>query len=296
MQSQDGGTALLDIHKGGKATIGERLHLGPNGTVMVDNFRSRVLVGPGPFDVGMDETVVVYEAGELSGSGLIVANVVNHGVASPGASAGKLTVQGDYFQDDGILEIEIGGLLPGAEFDQLVVNGSASLTENFLIQEGSSTLVVTLIDDFEPVAGDEFIVLTATGGIEDNFGAFELPTLASGLAWSFPGYDLQGLNHFTLSVQAVINIPGDYNGDGLVNATDYTSWRDSLGSTVTNPFDGADGNGDGMITSADYSVWRSNFGRSTSAATKGVAVPEPTSAWLLCLAIMTVGLGYRRSK
>ena len=54
-------------------------------------------------------------------------------------------------------------------------------------------------------------------------------------------------------------LPGDYNLDGIVDAVDYTVWRDTLGQSVP-AFSGADGNGDAQITEADYQVWRSNFG------------------------------------
>jgi hypothetical protein len=54
-------------------------------------------------------------------------------------------------------------------------------------------------------------------------------------------------------------LPGDYNIDGIVDAADYTSWRDQLGWSVT-PGTGADGNGDGRVDQQDYEVWVSNFG------------------------------------
>lgn len=49
----------------------------------------------------------------------------------------------------------------------------------------------------------------------------------------------------------------DYNGDGLVNAADYTVWRDTEGSTINLA---ADGNGDGVVDSADYNLWVESFG------------------------------------
>lgn len=69
---------------------------------------------------------------------------------------------------------------------------------------------------------------------------------------------------------------GDYNLDGVVDAADYTVWRDTLGQSVA-VSTGADGDGDGQITASDYSVWQSNFGSSSGSAT---AVPEPASGLL----------------
>jgi hypothetical protein len=54
-------------------------------------------------------------------------------------------------------------------------------------------------------------------------------------------------------------LPGDYIVDGVVDARDYTAWRDSLGAVVS-PGTRADGNGDGIVDQRDYAVWKSNFG------------------------------------
>ena len=56
-------------------------------------------------------------------------------------------------------------------------------------------------------------------------------------------------------------LPGDYNGDLIVNAADYTVWRNTLGSSVAR-FAGADGDGDQVIGGGDYDVWKSHFGES----------------------------------
>jgi CSLREA domain-containing protein len=55
---------------------------------------------------------------------------------------------------------------------------------------------------------------------------------------------------------------GDYNGNGVVDAADYTKWRDTLGQLGVDPYSGADGNGDGMIGPEDRQVWVDHFGQS----------------------------------
>lgn len=72
-----------------------------------------------------------------------------------------------------------------------------------------------------------------------------------------------------------IGLPGDYNGDGMVDAADYTVWRDG----------GAPDSGIG-----GYNLWVSNYGSSNSA----VSVPEPTSL-LLCVLGVCLGAG-RKSR
>jgi hypothetical protein len=87
---------------------------------------------------------------------------------------------------------------------------------------------------------------------------------------------------------------GDYNGDGVVDAADYVTWRDNLGSTEQLA---ADGNGDGEVNAADYSVWKENFGRTLDDHGAGQAiasVPEPTT-FNLFLTLATLA-AIRRSR
>ncbi len=58
---------------------------------------------------------------------------------------------------------------------------------------------------------------------------------------------------------------GDYLDDELVSQLDYMHWKATFGNILTNPDPTkrdihADGNGDGTVDAADYSVWRNNFG------------------------------------
>ncbi|QDV72108.1 dockerin type I domain-containing protein [Botrimarina mediterranea] len=88
-----------------------------------------------------------------------------------------------------------------------------------------------------------------------------------------------------------VGLHGDYNGDGSVNAADYTVWRDTLDSTSDLR---ADGNGDGVIDQADYGVWTANYGAS-SGSSFAVATPEPTTMTSLAVGLALAGLGKRRS-
>jgi serralysin len=77
---------------------------------------------------------------------------------------------------------------------------------------------------------------------------------------------------------------GDYNHDGVVDAADYTVWRDSLGSTTHLA---ADGNGNGIIDADDYTVWTSHFAQTAGSGsfTKG-SVPEPATLVLLLVGML----------
>ncbi|TWT35956.1 Exo-poly-alpha-D-galacturonosidase precursor [Posidoniimonas corsicana] len=70
------------------------------------------------------------------------------------------------------------------------------------------------------------------------------------------------------------NLAGDFNDDGVVEASDYTVWRDNLGEDVTLPNETAS---PGVVDQADYDAWRANFGQSQSESSVSHA-PEPTAA------------------
>lgn len=78
---------------------------------------------------------------------------------------------------------------------------------------------------------------------------------------------------------------GDYNGNGMVDYSDYDVFRGTFGSTEWLM---ADGNVDGVVDAADYTVWRDTVlaGLAESAT---LAVPEPSSALLVVTLLM-----YRR--
>ncbi|MEQ8849912.1 chondroitinase-B domain-containing protein [Botrimarina sp.] len=71
-------------------------------------------------------------------------------------------------------------------------------------------------------------------------------------------------------------LAGDFNSDGVVDAADYTVWRDTRG--LGGPGLAADANADGFVGSTDYAVWRERFGRTLAAAPSTESVPEPAAA------------------
>ncbi len=86
---------------------------------------------------------------------------------------------------------------------------------------------------------------------------------------------------------------GDYNGDTVVDAADYSVWRDSLGQSGASL--AADGDDDGQVTQLDYELWRQNFGVSTANAAAASPAPEPSAA-CMALAVLVGSLGLRRGR
>lgn len=96
-----------------------------------------------------------------------------------------------------------------------------------------------------------------------------------------------------LSATALLpELPGDFNGDGFVDAADYSFWRDREGMSV-GLFSSADHSGDGVIDEADYLLWRTSYG--TSLDSPAIAVPEPASLLIVILGT-TLFAGHRRAR
>jgi hypothetical protein len=122
------------------------------------------------------------------------------------------------------------------------------------------------------------VPLSATDDVDDVF-ASELISPVSNI-----GFDvIYNPNSVVLSV--VSALPGDYNGNGTVDAADYTVWRNTLGDVGINL--AADGNGNGLVDDGDYDFWKSHFGETAGSGSSGAAsVPEPGGFMLLLVAIL----------
>jgi hypothetical protein len=100
-----------------------------------------------------------------------------------------------------------------------------------------------------------------------------------------------GLLPPTLRLEYITTEPlsGDYNFDGLVDAADYTVWRDTLGQRAF--VLAADGDNSGVVDQADYTIWKTNFGNhagSGAGADGNAAVPEPATFLMLLAGILTM--------
>ena len=86
-------------------------------------------------------------------------------------------------------------------------------------------------------------------------------------------------------------LPGDYNGDTLVDAADYTLWRNTFGSRTELA---ADADGSGEVDQADFAIWKTNFGRTLGSGAAASAVPEPASSTFACFGLAIAPLRRRR--
>ena len=94
--------------------------------------------------------------GTLKGVGSAESIAINGGaILAPGLSPGCMQTDELDFFSTGVYEVEIGGTEACAEYDQMQVSDSVNLN--------GATLDVSLIDDFTPSAGDEFVIILNEG-------------------------------------------------------------------------------------------------------------------------------------
>ena len=228
--------------------------------------------------------------GRLEGVGDVQLDgpLSNSGVVAPGGSPGLLVLNnGDYLQSaGGMLEIDLSGVHAG-EFDRLEVRrGSATL---------AGGLEVSLFDGFVPPVESVFEILWA----EENLsGAFD-PAMISfpelpGRQWKLT----QRRGTVRLEVLSAL-LTGDYNQNGVVDADDYTVWRDNLGANIALPNEDPSQT-PGWVSPEDYDVWKTHFGDmagSGSGATAGLpnsesAVPEPAAGVFATVCLLFGGFAH----
>jgi glucose/arabinose dehydrogenase len=201
------------------------------------------------------------EVNSVTGSVVLLNGPTNvafdyYRIASPG---GALDTAGWSSLDD--QNIDATGAGEGESWDEMDQNDAFEIAELFLL--GASNLTageaLELGHLFEP---------SVFGQGEGGDLVFQFGVQGGGLVSGDVIYVTPDL------------AAGDYNDNGIVDAADYTIWRDSFGSTSDLR---ADGDGDQLIDDDDYAVWKWTFGNlaNAGAATALSAVPEPASVWLL---------------
>jgi hypothetical protein len=115
------------------------------------------------------------------------------------------------------------------------------------------------------------------------------PSLTTGSRKLMTRLDAAALVDLGWEIVLPTGIPGDFNLNGLVDAADYTLWRDTLGRTGAGL--AADASGNNIVDTSDFNIWKTNFGQ--NAASGGgsgapITVPEPASVALLLVGALGV--------
>ena len=122
----------------------------------------------------------------------------------------------------GVFDVDLGGTGSG-ESDRLTITGQALL---------AGTLELSLLAPYAPSLGNIITVLSAAGGLGGTTFAnvIQPPTMPANFMFDVV------YNPTNVQLVVVSDLPGDYNQNGIVDAADYTVWRDNLGSgTVRSP-------------------------------------------------------------
>jgi hypothetical protein len=207
---------------------------------------------------------------------LDIATVVS---STAGTANGKLSLDPTFVNVSGAMTLGTGSELVFTLAGTTRATGISGSGQYSALNAGTAALngklSIQLAGGFTPSAGNQFQVISATSAI-GAFGSTALPTLPTGLAW--------GVTTNSSGVLLTVSsgtLPGDFNVDGKVDASDYVVWRKNVGST------------------AEYSTWRANYGRVAGSGTnlaQAAAAPEPVTIVLLPFGILFVWALARRRR
>jgi endonuclease I len=254
-------------HKSGTVTVDNLDVTTGLADQMVPDYGHGADDGNDVFNVGLD--VLDHSAASFSGSSQVTSLMYDFGNVTMGSA--DPTFNFDLFN----LE-STAGYTAALDFDSLMTTGNTGV----------------LSADLAAAAG----TLSLDGGTSQGFTVtFDTATPGSFSATytlMVSDEDLPGAlsNSLTLSVQGFIvsasPLAGDYNGDGVIDAADYSVWRDALEASSTSLLNDPT---PGTVDESDFDYWRDHFGESSgsgsgASAASVASVPEPTS-----LALVWVG-------
>jgi fibronectin-binding autotransporter adhesin len=289
----DTGTWVLgntaNSYSGNTAISGGRLKLGASG-VIPDASLVTTSSSTSRLDLnGFNETVrsLSGTAGQiLLGSGTLT-------VANPNGESFSGIISGS-------------GKVVKAGAGMLILGGLNTYLGDTIVQAGTLRLTTASLTDTADVYLTSGATLNLTSGATDTIdslfinGALQAPgwwgAIGSNAVHQTPMITGTGL----LNVLNGTNLPGDYNGNGAVDAADYVLWRNG-GPLLNEVVDS------GSVTSGDYTAWRARFGNTSAGTgveiTPSSAIPEPPHpASLIVVAVMLAttrdarGLAFRRGR
>jgi fibronectin-binding autotransporter adhesin len=218
-------------------------------------------------------------SGPISGSGNVVVNSVGGGLRLTGnnsysgtttVTSGTLLVDGDDTSVTGDLTVGAAGIL----------GGTGTIGGNVLMQADGSTFTtafsagtidpLAILGNLDLSAASNLLTVTGTHVGTNWVIASYVGILTGTFETATPGYSVNyGTGANSVITLTFVGVPGDYNNDNKVDASDYVLWRKSPATHGGNP--------------AGYNAWRQNYGTgsgSGSGSLAASAVPEPTSALL----------------
>jgi autotransporter-associated beta strand protein len=264
------------------------------GTLFVSN-TSGSGTGSGTVTLGGSAT---NQFGTLMGTGSIGGQTVlnDFGEVAPGGTTstqnagtltltGGLTANGSSVANRSILTFQLGAtgndllVVPGANAVNFAGNTQLNVLANGVFTAGTYPLI--------------------------NYDTSFLGTLNTNFFVGTPGVDVPAGFLYSLvdnTVNTTIDllvslpgVPGDYNGNAVVDAADYVEYRKHLGEAyqLQNEVSGIT---PGQVTVEDLDAWQERFGNTGAGSGLGAGggVPEPTAMVLLVLGLSALGVCRRR--
>jgi hypothetical protein len=155
------------------------------GSVVSTNTLSKAVLVNGDVS-GTSLTQFLDFTGYVKGVGTF-NNVAFSGTFSPGLSPAIVHVGNVIYSGSNVLEMEIGGLNRGGDYDAIISSGVMSL---------GGQLQLTLINGFVPAAGNSFDLFD--GAMAGTFSSFNFPPLTAGLFWNTSQLYTQGIVEVSL--------------------------------------------------------------------------------------------------
>lgn len=241
------------------------------------------------------QTLTLQDGGVLGGDFAVVGSTLN---IAGGATKRLELVGADVNISGGFVNGEIDAytgssvnITGGALAETLVANSGSSVRISGGRFEGDlrahsgsavSILGTEFLIDGEPVsnltAGEPLIIADRRVVLSG--------TLIDGLEFSFFVTQNRNSTSDLFSAESLLTITlvetgltGDYNNDGIVDAADYTKWRDNLGAPAGTLLNDVDG---GIIGIAQYQTFANSFG-TAALPTLMAVVPEPAALVLTVL-------------
>ena len=114
----------------------------------------------------------------------------------------------------------------------------------------------------------------ATGAVSSTTGTF----VAIGDRVFFEAvHEELGSELWMSVISSLPELPGDFDGDGAVDAADLSAWKDEFSQTGAAL--NADGDADNDVDGRDFLLWQRNFGRSSSSSSTIIEmVSAPTAS------------------
>lgn len=215
-------------------------------------------------------------AANTFGGGMTITNgFVNLSGAAATLGSGNVAVQGTNLGTSLAIHTGVANAISDTAALSLLGGGTAGTADQGFVNLGSGIT--------------EIVQSLVLGGSAQEAGTYGSST--SNAMFKFDEY------FAGTGVISVVNLPGDFNADGIVDTADYLVWRKNVGQpagTLINDNTGA------AIGDGQYNLWRASFGNQlgvgSSLNSDGSAVPEPCSIALGIVALAGVGAWrrYRR--